>query len=345
MRLGILRDDVADNWDAEGFPLFEEFLYADQLDLARYYDVTTVSYLSEYSIDAEIDENTKRSAEFLMEEDWFHIWDYDSTQFGDISFHEDRDYVVYQTSDISFDFKEWEYRNPGTVITVRLYCNGDSVSIDGTPIKDINLNYINESTNFVIINNTGIFQAGVINFLTFKYALVEDSLGNVRDEIRVTIDVVEAVPSGVDRGMRDWTPNTYYEIGSDVIGPDNRMYNCIIAHTSTSEIDLNNWERQGGVDQGDADLFIKTLNSDSITFDTVGSVSSNQIQPQTTRYMADWQPNTYYSVTNDVIGPDNRFYNCIEAHTSTDTFDPTKWERQGGFDQQDASYFNTLLNG
>ncbi len=64
MRLGILRDDVADNWDAEGFPLFEEFLYADQLDLARYYDVTTVSYLSEYSIDAEIDENTKRSASF-----------------------------------------------------------------------------------------------------------------------------------------------------------------------------------------------------------------------------------------------------------------------------------------
>ena len=42
MKFGILRDDVEDNWDEEGYPLYEEFVYADSLDLNRYYDCGTI---------------------------------------------------------------------------------------------------------------------------------------------------------------------------------------------------------------------------------------------------------------------------------------------------------------
>ena len=45
-------------------------------------------------------------------------------------------------------------------------------------------------------------------------------------------------------------------------------------------------------------------------------------------------------VSNDIIGPDGRLYNCIESHTSIYPFDETKWERQGSIDQSDVDDFS-----
>ena len=133
MKFGILRDDVDSNWDEEGYPLYEEFLYAENLDLSRYYDCSTVSYVSEYYEDADMEEDAMQTAvvgmvqdyatddnwtfddglrdwekEFLMEEEWFDVWEVDQGEFGDISFHEDQEHIIYQEGEVSFDFKQWD---------------------------------------------------------------------------------------------------------------------------------------------------------------------------------------------------------------------------------------------
>ena len=287
MKFGILRDDVDSNWDAEGYPLYEEFIYADSLDLSRYYDCSTVSYVSEYYEDANIDESTMQTAvvgmvqdyalddtwnfddglrdwekEWLMEEDWFDVWEYDQSEFGDISFHEDQEHIIYQEGELSFDFKQWDFGEPGTTITVRLYCNGANVLIDGMSIDTINAQYINGNTIFVILRNSGIFQAGFINFLTFTYSIVEDNFGIAKDEIRVTIDVVEEHAVGSDTGVTDWKPGKFYNIGDDIIY-NLVLYNCIEAHNSTTVFEREKWEQEGGISQEDADLFVSILSSGS----------------------------------------------------------------------------------
>ena len=283
MKFGILRDDVDSNWDKEGYPLYEEFLYAENLDLSRYYDCSTVSYVSEYYEDADMEEDAMQTAvvgmvqdyalddnwsfddglrdwekEFLMEEEWFDVWEVDQGEFGDISFHEDQEHIIYQEGELSFDFKQWDFGEPGTKITVRLYCNGGNVLIDGRPIDTINAQYINGNTIFVILRNSGIFQAGYINFLTFTYSIVEDNFGIAKDEIRVTIDVVEEHAVGSDRGVTDWRPNTFYRLNDDVLY-DLQMYNCIQPHNSGTEFDEINWERQSTLNDDDLAAFEEGL--------------------------------------------------------------------------------------
>lgn len=286
MKFGVLRDDVEGNYDEKGYPLYEEFVYEDVLDLDKYYDVSTMAYVTEYYEEANIDETTMKTAvqgmvteysqeedwtydnmrewekEYLMDEDWFDVWEYDESEFGNITFSEDQEYVIYQEGEISFDFKEWDFGEPGTTITTRLYCNGGNVLIDNMSVDLINAQYIQGNTKFVILRNTGIFQAGFINFLTFRYSLVEDNYGNVKDEIRVTIDVVQEHAVGSDSGITDWKAGKYYDVGDDIIY-SLTMYNCITAHTSTTSFERDKWEQEGGISQEDADLFVSILQSGS----------------------------------------------------------------------------------
>ena len=118
MKFGVLRDDVAGNYDEDGYPNYEEFVYAETLDLSMYYDVSTMAYVTEYYEEANLDEDTMKTAvqgivteyatddswtydgmrdwekEFLMEEEWFDVWEYDDTEFGNIAFHEDQEYII-----------------------------------------------------------------------------------------------------------------------------------------------------------------------------------------------------------------------------------------------------------
>ena len=286
MKFGVLRDDVEGNYDERGYPLYEEFVYADTLDLNKYYDVSTMAYVTEYYEEANLDEDTMKTAvqgmvteysleddwaydnmrdwekEYLMEEEWFDVWEYDDAEFGNIAFHEDQEYVIYQEGEISFDFKEWDFGEPGTTITTRLYCNGGNVLIDNMSIDTINAQYIQGNTKFVILRNSGIFQAGFINFLTFRYSIVEDNYGNATDEIRVTIDVVQEHAIGSDTGVTDWKPGKFYNVGDDIIY-NLTMYNCIEAHTSTISFERGKFEQEGGISQEDADLFVSILQSGS----------------------------------------------------------------------------------
>jgi len=82
--------------------------------------------------------------------------------------------------------------------------------------------------------------------------------------------------------MSDWRSFTYYKIGNDVIGPNNRLYNCLVGHTSTVwEEDLANgyWERQGSVDEADYGDFLDGFGTPTSTFDNASEADS-EVSPE-----------------------------------------------------------------
>ena len=157
--------------------------------------------------------------------------------------------------------------NPGKKCHIRLYTSTAGVKIDGYELDKVNQNFLAGNTPFVILENSGKFAAGNVNYLTFECIGITDQLGNINPEIKVTINVLQEKAMGHTSGMSDWAPNTYYAIGDDVFGPDNRLYNCTIAHTSTTDFDNTKWERQGSLDQGDLDAFLDVFNSGSDNLD------------------------------------------------------------------------------
>ena len=140
---------------------------------------------------------------------------------------------------------------PGKVCHIRLYTSTAGVKIDGYELEEVNQNFLAGNTPFVILENSGKFSAGNVNYLTFECIEITNQLGNSTQEIKVRINVLQEKAMGHTSGMTDWTSNTYYNLEDDIIGPDKRLYNCIEEHTSTSEFDDTKWERQGDLDEGD----------------------------------------------------------------------------------------------
>ena len=149
---------------------------------------------------------------------------------------------------------------PGKICHIRLYTSTAGIKIDGYELEEVNAAFLNGDTPFVILENSGKFAAGNVNYLTFECISITNSVGVETTEVKVKINVLQEKAMGHTSGMTDWAPNTYYAIGDDVFGPDNRLYNCLVAHTSTTDFEYDNRERQGGLDQGDADLFDQLLN-------------------------------------------------------------------------------------
>jgi hypothetical protein len=152
---------------------------------------------------------------------------------------------------------------PGKICHIRLYTSTAGIKIDGYELEEVNAAFLNGNTQFVILENSGKFAAGNVNYLTFECIEITNQDGNSTQEIKVRINVLQEKAMGHTSGMTDWAPNTYYAIHDDVFGPDNRLYNCIVAHTSTTDFDVTKWERQGGIDQQDADDWIAALGTGS----------------------------------------------------------------------------------
>ena len=152
---------------------------------------------------------------------------------------------------------------PGKICHIRLYTSTAGIKIDGYELEEVNAAFLNGNTQFVILENSGKFAAGNVNYLTFECIEITNQAGNSTQEIKVRINVLQEKAMGHTSGMTDWAPNTYYAIHDDVFGPDNRLYNCIVAHTSTTDFDVTKWERQGGIDQQDADDWIEALGTGS----------------------------------------------------------------------------------
>ena len=149
--------------------------------------------------------------------------------------------------------------SPGKICHIRLYTSTASIKIDGYELDQVNQNFLAGNTSFVILENSGKFAAGNVNYLTFECIEITNQLGNTTQEIKVTINVLQEKALGHTSGMTDWAPNIYYAINDDVIGPDKRLYNCIESHTSIYPFDDTKWERQGSADQQDVDDFIEGL--------------------------------------------------------------------------------------
>ena len=185
--------------------------------------------------------------------------------------------VIYQEGEINFrvldrknlqhyqDFKE-KFHSLGLlpiaknrVIHVRLFSSVANVKIDGFEIGELNKNFLQGNTPFIILENSGKFRAGAVNYLTFEGVEIGNSIAVKSLEIKIKINIIEERAPSSTKGLSDWVPNTYYEEGDDVIGPDNRMYNCIIRHTSTTEFEVDKFERQGSLDNTDVDDFLEGL--------------------------------------------------------------------------------------
>ena len=144
---------------------------------------------------------------------------------------------------------------PGKVCHIRLYTSTAGIKIDGFELEEVNQNFLAGNTPFVILENSGKFAAGNVNYLTFECISILDQLGNSSLEVKVKINVLQEKAMGHTSGMTDWSPNTYYAVNDDIIGPDKRLYNCVTAHTSTAEFDASYWQRQGSTDQQDLEDF------------------------------------------------------------------------------------------
>ncbi len=156
---------------------------------------------------------------------------------------------------------------PGKKCHIRLYTSTAGVKIDGFELEEVNQNFLAGNTPFVILENSGKFAAGNVNYLTFECIEITNQTGNTSLEIKVNINVLQERAMGQSSGISDWVPNRTYAIGDDIFGPDNRLYNCIEAHISTVSFDEAKWERQGSLDQGDLDEFLEVFASGSDNLD------------------------------------------------------------------------------
>ena len=138
---------------------------------------------------------------------------------------------------------------------IRLYTSTAGIKIDGLELNQVNQAFLSGTTPFVIIENSGKFITGVVNYLTFECVEVSNQSGNSTLEIKVRINVLQEKALGHSSGITDWAPNVHYVVSNDIIGPDGRLYNCIESHTSIYPFDETKWERQGSIDQSDVDDF------------------------------------------------------------------------------------------
>ena len=185
--------------------------------------------------------------------------------------------VIYQEQSINFRlydstesnreaFNELQHTDgilnlvPNKIIHIRLYSSTAGIKIDGYNLDELNAQFFEGNTDFIILENSGKFNSGAINYLQFECVEIENTIGNKRLEIKVKMNVLQEQALGHTAAVADWTPNTYYVIGNDVIGPDNRIYNCIESHNSTNQFDTSKFERQGSLDMADAELFDQILN-------------------------------------------------------------------------------------
>ena len=98
-----------------------------------------------------------------------------------------------------------------------------------------------------------------------------------------------------------WATATFYNRDA-VAAFDGKTYVCIVPHTSTNFYDnYFNVEPSGEVKP----YWVLMLDGQS--------------------WIGEWSPTTSYTISNIVLYA-GTVYKCITNHTSTSTFDPTKWQ-------------------
>ena len=111
-----------------------------------------------------------------------------------------------------------------------------------------------------------------------------------------------------------WTTATFYNRDA-VASFDGKTYVCIVPHTSSDFYDdYTNIEPSGEVKP----YWTLMLDGQS--------------------WVGEWEPANYYTISNIVLYA-GTVYKCITNHTSTSTFDPTKWQIYVAVDSQWANVY------
>ena len=81
---------------------------------------------------------------------------------------------------------------PGQKIHIRLYTSTAGITIDGYDLEEVNKQFLSGNTNFVILENSGKFAAGNVNYLTFECIEITNQAGITTQEVKVRINVFES---------------------------------------------------------------------------------------------------------------------------------------------------------
>jgi hypothetical protein len=144
---------------------------------------------------------------------------------------------------------------------------------------------------------------------------------------------------------QDWEPDTFYSIGN-IVRYSGTVYICTVDHTSGSTvIDLANWatysqydnwanEWMPATDYGFNDMvkyggivyrcLVDHQSSADYTLGLEADQANWEIVNSGVEYKQDWLEEARYKL-NDLVKFGSDLYICTTYHTSTDTFDLTKW--------------------
>ena len=271
-----------------------KFVYVENLNTSDYHDITSLHSLvkvcrkvglhgkSLKQVLSEVVDNQGGYANLSFKQQELVI-NYDvpvdrTKGDGKLLFIEDKEYTIYQEGPIDINFNDTNFEKSGVKVTLRVHCNGAPMLIGGNPISEVNKLFTLGETKFVILHNDTVLRPGFINYFEFEY-INHDGIEEIRVEGKC---VKETASGGSSDGISDWKPYTFYKLESDVIGLNQRLYNCIEEHTSSdsfeADLELGRWERQGSVDEGDILDFeegLSDLNFDPVDF-TGGGENSEE---------------------------------------------------------------------
>jgi hypothetical protein len=123
--------------------------------------------------------------------------------------------------------------------------------------------------------------------------------------------IEQAVNAGLD-AVNEWTPNTAYTSGTVVLNPSAQLVQANTGFTSGSSYNPANWT-------------ILTLNLAGVQ-----ALIAAQAATDSTTSVTLWKPSTAYSAGQYVINPSGQIALVTTTHTSTTTYDATKFTVPGG---------------
>lgn len=156
-------------------------------------------------------------------------------------------------------------------------------------------------------------------------------------------EIIDNPNSSQGAFISSWVTGKSYAVG-DLVIHNNKIYSCNTAHTSTTfASDIANWTEisasityiddwvattsyvQGDLVAHDAKIYrCTTTHTSESTWNSTEEGKWEELSP-TINEITTWDQSTAYA-QNQIVIYNYCLYQCITAHTSTSSFDTTKWE-------------------
>lgn len=290
----------------------------------------------------------------LIQENW---------KFADDSFNaviEDMDDkligIAHADSKVHWDGWQTGYSYPkGSVVRTEscksnqyYYCVTNGISGTTEPTNDVTGSLVTDGTVTWKVCEIGdsegsasvdIFMGGM-DYSKGQLVLYKDVLYRckVAHVAASTMELDEDKWQQVDASLQPWKSSTYFLV-DDIVVYDNVIYKCITAHTSGYTFDytkwvpltitlIEDWEPSTRYIKDQIVLYNNILlravdthisDSSDISVDITGSHWELVYAS-----IPEWNSNVTY-MSGFMVSHNNRIYKCVVTHTSTSTFDNTKW--------------------